>query len=186
MTSPSTTILRDTLLRPGSKYDAHLLSLRHRDGVEEERVIVRHPGACVIVPVLSDGRLVLIRNRRVTLDATILEFPAGTRRPNEDPASCARRELQEETGFEARALTPLGSFFTAPGLTDERMFAFLAADLRHVGASPEPDEDLGVELHSLAGVWSMVDSGQLIDAKSIVALLLAQRRDGLHGVLDGT
>lgn len=185
MSAESTGIVSSRLLVKGRKYDVVSLRLRHRDGTTEDRAIVRHPGACVIVPVLDhapDPRLVMIRNRRVAIGQTLLEFPAGTREASEPPEACARRELAEETGYACRELILLGWFYTTPGMTDERMWAFAARGLEASDAVPEPDEELGVEVQTLSRARALLDSGELHDGKSIAALVLAIRRGVFGGV----
>lgn len=152
--------------------------MRGRDGAVHERQMVRHPGSVVIVPVLGEAPgvgLVLLRQSRFAVEQTLVEFPAGTLERGEDPAACAARELEEETGYAAATLRLVGRFFIAPGLSYEQMWAFTAAGLRLVGARPEPDEELETTVHPAAEVLGMIDRGELIDAKSIAAMFLAQR-----------
>ena len=178
---PST---RKTIYK-GRKFDFEVVTFQ-RGGKTVEREYVRHPGAVVIVPVLDDGRIVLIRNLRFGIGPSgerLWECCAGTLEPGEEPSKCAARELIEETGYEAKTLTPLagGWFYTTPGMTDERMHAFVATGLRHVGQDLEDDESITVELVPAAKTLSMIESGELRDGKSIVALLLAERKGLLRG-----
>jgi ADP-ribose pyrophosphatase len=141
-----------------------------------EREVVRHPGAVVIVPVRDDRQVVLIRNRRIALGgASLLECPAGTLEPGEDPSVCASRELVEETGYKAATVRPLGWFYTTPGLTDEKMYAFAATGLTAVGQDLEEDENIVVEVMPEREALQAITSGDLRDAKSMLALLLAER-----------
>lgn len=143
------------------------------------REVVRHPGAVVIVPVLRDGRIVLIRNFRIAVGEYTLECPAGTLGVGEDPAVCAARELIEETGYQAESITGLGWFYTTPGLTDEKMHAFAATGLTEVGQRLEEDEDIQVVYVTEPEALRMIDSGELRDAKSMIAILKARS----HGLL---
>jgi len=148
------------------------------DGRRIEREVIRHPGAVVVLPILDEGlsgSIVFVRNLRPPI-GHVLEAPAGTIEPGEDPASCAHRELIEETGYRAATLRPLGWFYTTPGITDERMHAFVATDLTHVGASPEDDEALEAVTIPAREALSMLDRGEINDGKTIVALLQAVRR----------
>ena len=162
-------------LHKGRKFDFEILTVLQR-GRETQRENVRHPGAVVVVPVLADGRIVLIRNHRVSIQERLWECCAGTMEPPEPPEACAARELIEETGYRAATFVPLGWFYTTPGLTDERMHAFVATGLEHVGQDLEDDESIAVEALPAAQVLKLIDSGELRDAKSMTAILLAVRR----------
>lgn len=164
------------VLHKGRKFDFEVVTLRTSRGRTLEREVVRHPGAVVIVPVLESGEIVLIRNHRFAVGAWLLECPAGTMEPPEEAEACARRELVEETGYEAATLEPLGWFYTTPGLTDERMHAFVAKGLRPVGQRLEEDEFIRVEPLGAARVMEMIGRGEMTDAKSMLAILLASRR----------
>jgi len=150
--------------------------LVQRNGRHTVQDAIRAPGAVVVVPVLDDGRLVLIRNHRAVVATTLWEFCAGGMESGEAPPVCARRELLEETGYEADALAPLGTFFTSPGFCDEQMHAFRAAGLHHVGQRLEAGEEIEVCTRAPDEVWAMIDRGELIDAKSIVAMTLHERK----------
>ncbi|MEZ6209779.1 MAG: NUDIX hydrolase [Phycisphaerales bacterium] len=171
------------LIHKGAKFDFEAVSLTLPDGSVVSRDVVRHPGAVTIIPVLDDGRLLLIRNLRVATAGWLYEFPAGTLEPPEPPIDCAARELIEETGHRAATLTPCGTFFTSPGLSDERMFAFIATGLSPVGQDLQDDERIEVHPTPLATVLQMLDANQaddslrLMDAKSMLALLLALRQN---------
>lgn len=167
-------------LHKGRKFDFELLTVR-QGGQETLREVVRHPGAVVVVPILDDGRIVLIRNHRVALGEQLWECCAGTIEPPEAPVVCAGRELIEETGYRAATLVPLGWFYTTPGLTDERMHAFVATGLTHIGQDLEDDESILVEALPAERVLGLIASGELRDAKSMLAILLAQRAGHLPG-----
>jgi ADP-ribose pyrophosphatase len=146
------------------------------DGGEATREVVRHPGAVVVVALTGDGHVVLERQFRYAAGEVLLELPAGTLAPGEDPLDCARRELAEETGFRARRWRALSVFYTAPGFTDERMHCFLAAGAARQGeARPEADERIEVVTVPLADAVAAMARGEVRDAKSIIGLLLAER-----------
>lgn len=174
------TILDRRVVLKGAKFDFEEVTLEGRAGNRLERQMVRHPGASAVLPILDDGRLVLVRNDRFAVGELMLELPAGTIDVDEDPAVCAARELREETGYEAATIEPLGRFHTTPGLTDELMHAYVARGLREVGQQLEADEELSVEIHLPSAVFGMIDRGEMTDAKSILTVLLAARR----GVID--
>jgi len=150
--------------------------VRFADGAEAVREVVRHPGAVVVVPLLSDGRVLLERQFRYPAGLELVELPAGKLDPGEDPLECARRELAEETGHGAASWRLLASFYSAPGFCDEVMHCFLAEGLAP-GAQGHTDDDERIEL--LAVPWAealaMIDSGAIRDAKSIAGVLLADR-----------
>lgn len=169
-------IVGSRTLHKGRKFDFELLTVE-QGGKQTHREVVRHPGAVVVVPILDDGRIVLIRNHRVALGEgqRLWECCAGTIELPEEPILCAGRELIEETGYRAATLSPLGWFYTTPGLTDERMHAFVATGLTHVGQNLEDDESISVEPVPATQVLEMITSGDLRDAKSMLAILLAHR-----------
>jgi ADP-ribose pyrophosphatase len=142
--------------------------------------IVEHPGAVTVVPVLSDGRALLVRQFRQPVGAELLELPAGTLEPGETPLECARRELAEEVGQAAQRWDRLSTFFTAPGILSEEMHLFLARDLSPAPAERE-EEDLRVEALPLPDARRRIDAGEIRDAKSIVGILLACARLGVSG-----
>ena len=147
------------------------------NGAESVREVVRHRGAAVVLPVLEDGRVVLVRQYRYPVAESLLELPAGTLEPGEDPLACAARELAEETGFNARTLAPLGRFYSAPGYTDEALLAVLATGLERTATlDPDHDELIDVELVAGGEVLRRVASGEIRDAKTIATLMLAQLR----------
>lgn len=166
---------RQTLCR-GRKFDFERVTYRTADGASHSLEMVRHPGAVLVLGVLEDGRVTLIRNLRPAVGETIWEAPAGTREAGEGAETCARRELIEEAGFEAGAIDPLATFYTTPGMTDERMDAFAATDLRAVGQRLEAGEQIEVRIVSGGEALAMIDSGELMDGKTIIALLTAERR----------
>lgn len=135
------------------------------------REVVEHPGAVAILPVLDDGRLVLVRQFRYAVGRMLLEVPAGTREPGEDPRETAIRELREEVGLEADAVEPLVRFFISPGWCNEELIAYRATGLRDVGAAPEQDEDLEIVRVEVDEVPALIGSGEIGDAKTITAIL---------------
>ena len=134
--------------------------------------IVRHPGAVTVIGELDDGRLVMIRNHRVAVGARLLEFCAGKREPGEDPAQGALRELEEETGYSAETIEPIGRFYTTPGFSDELMHVFRASGLRPVERRLEPGEDIEVVLLTPEALRAAIADGTMIDGKSIAAFHL--------------
>lgn len=141
------------------------------DGVEHVREIVRHPGAVVILPLLDDGRLVFERIYRVAVGQTLIELPAGTLEPGEDPAETARRELAEETGYRAGRIRHLLTFCMSPGILDEQMHLFVAESLEAGPTALEPGEDIRPLLCTWNEALEMVRRGEIHDAKTLVGLM---------------
>jgi ADP-ribose pyrophosphatase len=140
-------------------------------GKPHVREIVRHPGSVVIVPVVDEERICLIRNHRIAVAKTLIELPAGTLEPGEDPTECARRELIEETGFRASAISLWLRFYAAPGILDERMHIFVATGL----IQGTPNREPGEEIDNLIVRWDeaieLIHRGEIEDAKTIIGLL---------------
>jgi ADP-ribose pyrophosphatase len=134
------------------------------------REVVVHPGAVTILPVLEDGSIVMIHNFRHAVDQELVELPAGTLEPGESPADCAARELEEETGYVAGRIEPLCEFFTTPGITDERMLAFLATDLTPSQQNLDDGEEIRVEVMARERVRQQLAAGEFRDGKTIAIL----------------
>ncbi|HEX4823980.1 MAG TPA: NUDIX hydrolase [Candidatus Polarisedimenticolaceae bacterium] len=136
--------------------------------------IVHHRGAAAAVPIDADGRVILVRQYRHATASWLLEVPAGKLdHPGESPEACARREVEEEAGFRAGEMVPLGWIWVTPGYSDEKIWLYLARDLTPVPASLEPDEVLTVEPLPLAEAVRQATSGAIVDAKSVCAILRA-------------
>ena len=156
--------------------------VRLPDGREVERELVHHPGAAGVLPCFPEGRdgsgeaeVVLVRQYRHAAGTELWEIPAGTVEGDESPRACAARELEEETGLVARELHLLGSVLTSPGFTDERIHLYLAPDPDPGEARLEPGEHLEPETVALDRALEMVEGGEVEDAKTVTALLLAAR-----------
>lgn len=153
------------------------------DGERFDREVVRHPGAVSVVAVDDGGRAVLVRQFRAALNAELLEIPAGKRDVDgESPELTAERELAEEVALRAGRLELLAEFYNTPGFCDERAFVYLARDLSPVDGSLQGPEErhLTVERVALADVPARIAAGDLVDAKSIIGLLLARERLGVR------
>jgi len=160
----------------GRRIEVRTVQVRRPDGTIADRDLVLHRGSVGIVARDADGSLVLIRNRRYAVGETLWELPAGTLEPGESPQDCARRELREETGFEAGRIVPLGRFFLSPGYCSEEMHAFLATDLEAVGQDLDDGEEISVEVVPDGRVRAMIRDGTLRDGKTLAMLALERAR----------
>ena len=138
--------------------------------------VIRHPGASAVVPFITADEVLLVRQYRHATGGYLLEVPAGKLDRGEEPEHCALRETEEETGYRAATLEKLGSIFTTPGFTDEVIHLFVAYDLTPGKMQTENDEVLSVVRMSFADAVARVERGEITDAKSVSALLLAARR----------
>jgi ADP-ribose pyrophosphatase len=161
-------------------YEGRIISLRvdqveRDDGHRSERDIVEHPGAVAIVA--WDGeRLAMVGQWRHAVGRELLELPAGTLDPGEEPLSTARRELAEECALAAEHWQPAARFYTAPGFCDEEMHLYLATGLRQTDASAPDDEAIERHWLTLGEALAAIPDGRLADAKSIVGVLWLARR----------
>jgi ADP-ribose pyrophosphatase len=137
---------------------------------------IRHPGASAVVPVDREGRVLLVRQYRWATGGYILEVPAGKLDAGEAPETCARREVEEETGHRAGELQPLGWVWTTPGFSDEKIWLYLATDVEPARQDLQPDEVLTIEALPFDDAVAMAENGTIVDAKSICALLRAARQ----------
>jgi ADP-ribose pyrophosphatase len=169
-------VLEKKLFYRGRKFSFEVDRLRLPNGAEGTWECVRHPGGALGVPVTPEGKLVLVRQYRFAVSGRLLEFPAGTVEPNEDPAETIRREIEEETGYKAHSWRNLGKFALAPGYSDEYIYAFLAQDLEKLEHPPEQDEDEDIEviLMTPEELERAILAGEPVDAKSISSFFLAR------------
>ncbi len=157
----------------GRVIDLNLEEAHLPNGKTVQLEMVRHPGASAVVPVRDDGQVVLIRQYRHAAGGMIYEIPAGRLNSGEDPLDCAKRELAEEAGQQAAQWDRLGSIFTTPGFTDEKIHLFLARKLTPVAQALEHDEVIEVVEVPLQEVITMIHQGEVIDGKTICGLMLA-------------
>jgi ADP-ribose pyrophosphatase len=151
------------------------------DGEPATCQFVKHPGSVAILPLIDETRICLIRSRRLTVGETLIEMPAGTREPGEPPQATARRELAEETGYLAGQLDELISFYPSPGVLDERMWVFIARRLTAGEPQREPNEEIENLIVSWHDARAMIDRGAIRDGKTILALLMYDRKHQAGG-----
>jgi len=162
--------LSSTLIQEGKHFSFYHDTIKLPNGRETERNIVKHPGAVAIIAVHED-EIVLIKQYRYATGKYLLEIPAGTLEKDEDPYQCAVRELQEETGYAASSWSRLFQSYMVPGYSNEILYFYLAEGLTDVTASPEDDEDIEVMRYRVDEVLNMIESNEIEDAKTIMAVL---------------
>jgi ADP-ribose pyrophosphatase len=169
-------LLRQNLFYRGRKFNFEVNRLRLPNKAEGDWECVRHPGGALAVPVTPEGKLILVRQYRFAVGGRILEFPAGTVEPNEDPQDTIKREIEEETGYRAHKWQKLGDFILAPGYSDEVIYAFLAKDLEKLETPPEQDEDEDIEtvFFTPKELEKAIMEGEAVDSKSISSFFLAR------------
>ena len=146
------------------------------DGTLNAREVIEHPGAVAIIPMVDDHHVCLVRNYRLAVDAWLLEIPAGTREPGEEPQITAARELAEETGYRAARIEPLCELLFSPGILHERMHLYVATGLTPGPTQLEVGEQIATQVMALDEVLGMIARGEIEDAKTVAALLLYDRR----------
>jgi ADP-ribose pyrophosphatase len=142
------------------------------------REVVHHPGSAVIVPVFDDGTIALVRQYRHPAVRYLLEAPAGTLRRGEAPEEGAKRELEEELGVVSGRLEKLSEFFVSPGFCGEKMWVYLATELTETRQQLDEDEILAVVRIPFSQALSMITTGEIEDAKTIIGVMLAAPRVG--------
>lgn len=164
----------------GHVIELHKCRFRAPDGSVIERDVVRHPGAVSVVALDEEGCVVLVRQFRAPLDREMIEIPAGKRDvPGEAPEETARRELAEEVGLVPEHIEALITFHNSVGFSDEESHVFLATGLHHVDHDRDGPEEEHMEVLRvpLDEVPDMIASGEITDAKTVIGLMAALRRE---------
>jgi ADP-ribose pyrophosphatase len=164
------------IIYQGKKIDLALQRVQLSDGSFKDREVVIHRGAVALVPMVDRDHVCLLKNYRYSVNETLIEVPAGTIDPGEAPDSTAPRELGEETGYRAGKLTRVAEWWVSPGVFTERMYLYLCEDLTPGPTEHQPDEQLEPWVVPWDDAIAMVYDGRIVDAKTIVALLICDRR----------
>lgn len=167
-------LIRSETILQGRAFKIRRDYLKTPDGRETRLEIIEHGGSVVLIPIDDDGNLLFVRQYRHAAGADLLELPAGTRDNDEPFDECAAREIREETGMEAGTLQKVGEFYLAPGYSSEFMAVYLATGLKENPLDADDDEFLKVEKIPLKQAIEMAERGEVPDAKSLAALLLAR------------
>ncbi|MHB8124096.1 MAG: NUDIX hydrolase [Desulfitobacteriaceae bacterium] len=172
---------REECLNQELIFEGRVISL-HRDTVslpnsqKVTREVIKHPGAVAVIATNEEG-LLLVRQYRYAIKSDLREIPAGKLDAGEEPINCALRELREETGYRGD-LTPLGTFYSTPGFSDETMHLFWATNLVWDPLHLDEDEFLEVEVIPWKQALQMVENGEFRDAKTVLGILLVQGKLG--------
>lgn len=163
-------------------YDGRVVKLVVDDvslpnGEQSKREIVKHSGAVAIMAVTKEEKLVLVKQFRKALEKTTFEIPAGKLEAGEQPLECAIRELEEETGYRAKTIKPLYSFYTSPGFADEVVHLFWAEDLEEGVVHLDQDEFIELVEYSLEECFAAIEAKEICDAKTILAVHLWKQRN---------
>ncbi|MBW4436932.1 MAG: NUDIX hydrolase [Pleurocapsa minor GSE-CHR-MK-17-07R] len=171
--------LQETTVYSGRVVTLILADIQLANGSTSKREVVRHPGGVGIVALDEKDHVLLVRQYRFAAGRMLLEIPAGTLEPGEDPFVCAERELQEETGYKPGRLLGLGGIYLAPGYTSEFLHLFLARELQESSLPMDDDEAIHLERVPVSEALAMIERGDIIDSKSIVGLMRVARQLGL-------
>lgn len=164
-------VLASQTVFSGRVFDVRVDRVRYGDGAEVRYDVVEHRGSIAVIATPEPGRVVLVRQYRHPVGRPLWEIPAGTCEPGETPLDGARRELREETGLRAARLRSLGALYVTPGFCDERLAFFHAAEFTQGPQALDDDERIVVASVELAAAWQLVRTGEIADAKTVLALL---------------
>jgi len=176
---PNLKVLKSENLHAGKVFSLIVDHIEYPSGNRGIREVAQHPGGAVAVPVLPRGDVLLVRQFRYPMKQYLYELPAGKLNPNEDPRTCAARELEEETGYVAESWEKLTAIYTTPGFCDELLHIYLARAVKKSGKGQQLEEgelNLTIETVPFQKAVSMIENGEIVDGKSICGILLAERR----------
>ncbi|MDP4162232.1 MAG: NUDIX hydrolase [Bacillota bacterium] len=167
-------------------FSGKVISLQLQDvelpnGKMSKREIIKHPGAVAILAITDENKIVMVEQYRKALERTLVEIPAGKLEKGEEPSTCARRELEEETGYECESLEWLISFYTSPGFADELVHLYVAKGLvkKENAASLDEDEFVNLEELTLEEAQNYIKNQQIYDAKTVYAIQYLQLQEAL-------
>jgi len=169
--SPAVKVEKSELVFKGRVMEVLRDEIVEPSGIKAIREWVKHPGSVVVLPVFPDGRILLIRQYRYAAAQVMWELVAGHKEPDEDFATGAHRELQEESGYSAKKMTKLLEFFPSPGFLSEKMVVFLAQGLTKGKPRQEEDEKIDQRIVTLSQAEDWIRTGKILDAKTISGIL---------------
>jgi ADP-ribose pyrophosphatase len=177
--NPETSIMSHKEVYSGKIVKLHVDTIKQKSGGTTIREVVLHPGGVTAVPVMDDGRLLLIRQFRYPIGKYILELPAGKLDSGQPPLDTMARELEEETGYRAGLLNYECTFYTTPGISNESIHLFTARKLIQSAQDLEEGEHITVESYSLQECLQKIEVGEIIDGKTILGILWYQNKSVL-------
>ena len=172
-------IIKSKVKFSGKKAILRVDTIELEDGKKVKRETVEHPGVAAVVPLDSDGCVIMVRQYRIAAGKVMLEIPAGVIDEGETPEQTAQREMSEEIGMRAGMLTKLASFYVSPGISTEVIHLFLAEDLTADPSNPDEDEDIELKKVPLSTAVLMAEKGDFEDGKTLVGILMAARFERL-------
>ncbi len=171
-------LLKHEVIRKGRVFNTIVDEIEYPSGRQSIREVAEHPGGAVALAVFPDKRVILIKQHRYPIDKFIWELPAGKLEPGEDPLLCAQRELAEETGYSATEWRKITSIYTTPGFCDEYLHLYLAINLTALPEGRKLEEGeltMTMEIVPLAHALAMIERQEIIDAKSIIGLMMGAK-----------
>jgi len=168
-------IVKSDVIYSGKVFNIKVDQIEYNTGNKAVREVAEHPGGAVVVPVTEEGKIVMVTQHRFPVNEILLELPAGKLSKGEDPKLCAVRELEEETGYKSDNVNELGSIFTTPGYSTEKLWIYLAQNLKPGNHNREEGE-FGMEVFelSLKEVEEKIYNGEIVDGKTICGIFLAK------------
>jgi ADP-ribose pyrophosphatase len=168
-------IIKSEIRFKGKVFDHRVDEIQYDSGNIGIREVAVHPGGAVVVPVTKSGKIVMVTQHRYPVEKILLELPAGKLGKNENPIHCAVRELEEETGYKSENIKELGSIYTTPGYSDEKLWIYLAKDLK-LGNHNREEGEYGMEVfeYSLDEIEKKIYYGEIVDGKTICGIFLAR------------
>ena len=175
---------KEGMLNRESIYQGKILScfidkISHLDGKEKSYELIKHPGAVAIIPVATNGDLVLIKQWRYATEQLMIEVPAGLLEPSEPPLECAHRELREEIGMRAQLMISIGGFFTAPGFCNEYIHLFVAKELAPDPLVAEDSDSIDKMSMPLEKILKMIETGDIVNGVTMSAIFRYKQWSGL-------
>ncbi len=164
-------VIKSRSIFKGRVFELKVDEIEYESGNKGVRETAVHPGGAVVLPLKDDGKIILVKQYRYAHNKYLFELPAGKLEINEDPLTCAKRELTEETGYTAKEITKLGAIFTTPGFCSEVLHIYLAKGLTP-GSHNREEGELGMEMFEFTvdEINKMIASGEIVDSKTICGM----------------